>query len=168
VDLLQADRLRPKRKRRPNGYDRKRRAGRARVLDRTFRALPLMVPDQDWSEVLAGAKTEWRRLGQPRAPRVGPVVLYRIHPATEEIDSRPGILEETWTEPLGAISAESLEREGFADLGEFRRYMDARYPSSGYRPLTMARVYRVRLWRPEDTPQIARDVLTYLYGDLVP
>lgn len=130
-----------------------------------------MVPRVDWGAVRAGLKTEWRRYGAPLGGdhyEERPILLYTIHPATEQVDAFPAILVATWREPMGTISPESLEREGFADLGEFRRYIEERYPNGGFRPLAMARVYRVRLWTPDDTPAMAEWALRSLFGELVP
>lgn len=170
-DLEQLDvrRLRPRRRRRKSHHGPSNIA--LAQLQRTIRTQPIMVPRVDWSDVRAGVKTEFRRYGAPQGGErfeERPVLLYTIHPATEQVDAFPAILVATWREPMGAITAESLRREGFADLGEFRRYIEQRYPNGGFRPLAMARTYRVRPWKPTDTAAMAEWALRSLFGDLVP
>lgn len=169
MELLQSERLRP---RRPNR--RKSHSGPSdeatRLLRRTIGSKPLMVPRVDWPDVLAGAKTEFRHYGRLRfigeTPR--PAIIYSIAPATGEVESRLAILEWAWEEPMGALSPESLANEGFDDLGEFRRYIDQRYPKGGFRPLAFTRCYRIRIATAEDRDEMAEWALRSLFGDLVP
>lgn len=122
--------------------------------------------------MLAGVKTEWRRYGVPQTVEASddrPVLIYSIRSTDGEPEIAHAILEASWREPIGAISAESLEREGFpGDLAGFRRYIEGRYPNGGYRPLAYCRVYRVRLWTPQDTAAMGEWALRALFGDGLP
>lgn len=135
----------------------------ARAIRRAkLSALALMVPPVDWPDVLAGVKTEWRLYGPDLKPRETPcpVVLWTRH--LTGMRTRMAVLVEYRHEPLGVIDADGLAREGFADLGEFRRYIEKRYPKGGYRPLAKARVYRVAPW--DDDPKWGRWALEQVYG----
>lgn len=77
------------------------------------------------------------------------------------------VMEETWKEPLGAISAESLEREGHADLAHFRRYWMQR-TRRRFRPNAIVTAYRVRAFTPEDTRRFADALIERLYGAWLP
>lgn len=73
------------------------------------------------------------------------------------------LMTETWQEPLGAISEESLEREGFPDVAHFRRYWMQR-TRRRFRPLQMVRVFRVRRLEQADWMEQAERVMERLYG----
>ena len=72
------------------------------------------------------------------------------------------MLEECWSEPLGAISGESLTREGFDSMADFRAYWRRRYRD--FKPLTTVQVFRLRPWREDDVDELARKLLGELYG----
>lgn len=73
------------------------------------------------------------------------------------------VMEDKWLEPLGAISPESLEAEGFSSLAEFRRYWMQR-EQRRFMPTRMVTVYRVRPWQPSDEADFGRMLLRRLYG----
>lgn len=140
----------------------------ALTLRNTIHAAPVNVWREDWPKVHLGLKSELRFYGRSliKAPR--PIVLYSTHPDTGELSTALAVLEAAWQEPLGAITAESLEREGYPDLDSFRRYIKRRYPQTGFRPLTVVQVYRVRLWRDSDVADQGEWALRQLYGELLP
>jgi hypothetical protein len=95
---------------------------RQRRLSTTF----LRVPYTDWPAVKRGLKAEFRAgSGNNQVPQLWGVhtptlvVAYSID-SQHRHDGRLMVLESMVQEPLGAISAESLEAEGFASLAEFR------------------------------------------------
>lgn len=129
----------------------------------------LRVPSEDWVPVTRGAKSEFRaspravsRLWSVEPPT--PVVAYRVRGgAAGGYDSKLMVLEDKWLEPLGAISQESLEAEGFQTLAEFRRYWMQR-ERRRFMPTRMVTVYKVRLWQPEDEREFAEMIFRRLYG----
>ena len=77
------------------------------------------------------------------------------------------VLEKVWREPLGAISPESLEAEGFESFAAFRRHWvirEKRY----FPPLRMTTAYRVRPWTDADADFMGEQLLEHLYGDFLP
>lgn len=121
----------------------------------------------DWTDVLSGAKREVRTYGhqEPLRALPFPAVLYTMTPATREIRTALGVVTDRWVEPLGAISSESLELEGFPDdLPGFRRYFATRYPKGGFRPLAKVIVTRLRPMTPEDVEQWREEIWDRLYG----
>lgn len=74
------------------------------------------------------------------------------------------VLEETWREPLGAITAESLEREGFPDMAHFRRYWMQR-EKRRFALTRMVQVFRVRPVRAGDEEAMGLALIERLYGD---
>lgn len=131
----------------------------------------LRVPIRDWPAVKRGYKTEFRAgTGKNAVPQLWgvqppvPVVAYAVRDG--EHDARLMVLEELWQEPLGAISPESLRREGFDSLDEFRTYWISR-ERRRFRPLRNVFAYRVRPWHPEDREVFADRTLTHLYGDWI-
>lgn len=129
----------------------------------------LRVPLIDWAAVKTGHKTEFRGAGGRDVTQLWniqcptPVVAYTVYPGPRH-ESLLMVLEETWREPLVAITPESLEREGFADLATFRRYWMTR-TKRRYRPLTNVQVYRIRLWREGDEEALGAGLLRRLYRD---
>lgn len=131
----------------------------------------LRVPSVDWIGITHGLKSEFRaspaavtqalNLDLPTA-----VVAYRQHPQ-RGYDAKLMVLEETWQEPLGAISAESLEREGFSDLAHFRRYWIGR-ERRRFAPTRKVRVFRVRPWKETDREVFADRLFERLYGGFAP
>lgn len=133
----------------------------------------LMVPRVDWADVLAGVKTEFRHYGGTTVERnaaVGwslpePVVLYCPNDLSEDIDTALGTLEAAWTEPMGAISEESLRREGFGEsLTDFRRYIAERYPRAGFRPMARCRCFRVHPLTAEEREAFKDKLWHRMYG----
>lgn len=141
----------------------------------------LRIPRFDWPSVTTGEKTEFRAAGRHAlaASRITfpvPVVGYTVWEHKPKT-SRLLLLEHADTEPLGAISEESLAAEGFGDLEEirassdarhaamteFRRYWKARHPSTGYRPLSKVYVYRVRPLTEDERPEMGLRLLGLLY-----
>jgi hypothetical protein len=135
---------------------------------RCAKTIFLRVPYMEWSQVTAGRKTEFR--ASPRScgqlwdvePPV-PVVAYAIMPGGA-YKREMMILEETWREALGAISDESLKREGQPSKAHFRRYWMIR-EKTAFRPLRTVAVYRVRPWRPQDEQRMGERLFDRLYGE---
>lgn len=132
----------------------------------------LHVPLVDWPAIKAGRKTEFRAVGRHARGHLslvtpGPVVCFawRRH-GRRDPETALMTLEAAWSEPLGAISPESLEREGFESLADFRRYWRDRYfgRQGPFKPLTIVQVYRVRPWAPTDRVDMADALLRHLYG----
>jgi hypothetical protein len=131
----------------------------------------LRVPVDDWPAVKHGSKTEFRATGRAitqlwnvSCPVV--VVAYSVRGSGTH-DSRLMVLEASWKEPLGAISAESLEREGFPSLAHFRRYWMAR-TRAPFKPLSYVQVYQVRAFMPGDDVIFGLKLLRKLYGEHLP
>lgn len=118
-----------------------------------------------------GYKTEFRLNGrngsypvllQIQLPTA--VVGYMSRRATDEHERHLLVLEDSWTEPLGAISPDSLEREGFADFAHFRRYWTGR-TKTRFRPLGRVQVFRVRPFTPDDIAVVGAVLFNRLYGE---
>jgi hypothetical protein len=127
----------------------------------------LRVPTADWTAVRHGIKREFRsesgkvsQLWNVECPV--PVVAYRLD-SHGRYDSALMVLEVVWREPLGAISPESLEAEGFESFAHFRRAWCIREKRL-FRPLHMTTVFRVRPWDAEDNRAMADALLARLYG----
>jgi hypothetical protein len=136
-----------------------------RTVSTTF----LRVPIADWPAVKRGLKTEFRASpGKNTVPQlfevVPPVVVVAYAIRNGRHDGRLMVLEEHWLEPLGAISAESLAREGFASLAEFRAYW-LRREHLRFRPTRQVACYRVRPFELGDVDEFARRTFEHLYGE---
>lgn len=135
---------------------------------RELRTYFLRVPESEWLGVKRGRKSEFRRrvtrVAVPEAPT--PVVAYRVTNGVNH-EARLMVLERTWREPLGAISEESLAREGFRSLAEFRRHWKIR-TKHPFRPLDEVQVYRVRPWEPGDMVTLGTCLIARLYGEHLP
>jgi hypothetical protein len=138
---------------------------------RALQTVFLRVPQADWPAVKRGIKTEFRAANGRGAvsqlwnvPTPIPVIAYTIRRG--EYDARLMILERFWQEPLGAISEESLRREGFANLAEFRTYWMAR-EHRRFRPTRKMFVYQVRPWLRDDVNESAVRLLRHLYGEFL-
>lgn len=92
--------------------------------------------------------------------------MYHV-PRIREPESKLMVLERTWREPLGAISSESLEREGFESIAHFRRYWMGRQKQR-FRPLLEVQVYRVRPFTETDREALGLALLDKLYGEHMP
>lgn len=126
------------------------------------------VHPDDWAAVKHGIKREFRggRGASSTTFNVDPptpVVAY-CRRGPDDYEARLMVLTETWQEPLGAIGAESLEREGFEDVAAFRRYWVLR-ERKRFRPTRMVFVYRVRPWEPADHQELGMALIDRLYGD---
>jgi hypothetical protein len=132
----------------------------------------LRVPTSEWVPITRGAKTEFR--ASPRAVTQAlnlktptPVVAYRVVPGRPKGQTHDAVLmmlEETWQEPLLAISEESLEREGHASVAHFRRYWMSR-TGKRFTPTRMVRVFRVRPWQEGDWQASGELMMKRLYGE---
>lgn len=127
----------------------------------------LRIPTGDWPGVRIGAKTEFRAVGRGvtqlwnvTCPML--VVGYTVRAGAHH--SRLLVLEATWREPLGAISEESLAREGFATMKEFRAYWIAR-TKRRFTPMAQVHVYRVRPATDDDRPTLGLQLLERLYRE---
>lgn len=132
----------------------------------------LRVPSRDWPAVKHGYKSEFRSSpGKNRVPQLFgvptpiPVVAYAIRAGRH--DGQLMVLEELWQEPLGAISPESLRREGFESLAEFRSYWLER-EHRRFAPTRQVFCYRVRAFDDErDRGELADRLLHHLYGEFL-
>lgn len=95
-----------------------------------------------------------------------PVVAYKVSRMGDP-ESDLMILEATWREPLGAISEESLQREGFPSVAHFRRYWMDRQKQR-FKPLLEVQVYRVRPFTTADRESMGLALLDKLYGEHMP
>lgn len=140
----------------PQGRERKR-------VETTY----LRVPFLDWPAVKHGYKTEFRMLNSNRFVRFRklilptPVVGYKSETVYEETML---VLHESWIEPLGAISEESLEHEGFESMAHFRRYWTDR-TKTRFRPLDRVQVFRVALYTPDQREMLGGLIFDRLYGE---
>ena len=142
-------------------------AGPRPFPQRQARTVFLRVPYQEWTLVKSGRKQEFR--ASPRACSqlwdVEPptaVVAYAIFPA-QGYKRQLMVLDELWREPLGAISEESLAREGQPDIAHFRRYWMKREKTK-FKPTRMVTVYRVRPFGEGDVAHMADRLFQRLYG----
>lgn len=143
------------------------------LLRRDTRNTRLHVPRVDWTEIRVGQKREFRNYGSRifnglefPTPAIGYCAKPWWTPAdrTDNIDTCLLTVEESWVEPLGAISPASLEREGFATISDFRRYFAERYPAGGFRPLAKVVVYVVHPTTAEEAEEFGRDLWRKMYG----
>lgn len=128
----------------------------------------LRVPADDWAAVKLGYKREFRAAGH------GYPALFRVQTPTavlayatrdgERYESQLMVLEKTWREPLGAISPESLAREGFESIAHFRRYWIAR-TKRRFKPMAEVQAFVVRRFDPDTDPDaLGRVLFERLYG----
>ncbi len=125
-----------------------------------------MVARVDWVDVMSGAKREIRAYGHQEGNRTMPypAILY-TRTGDGSIMTALAVITDRWVEPLGAISGESLELEGFPDdLAGFRRYFAERYPKGGFRPLAKVLVHRLRPMTDEDVEHWRGEIWDRLYG----
>lgn len=140
---------------------------------RHARTLFVRVPADDWPLVRRGMKKEFRgQLGRQSALWANvacptPVVAYAI--VRGSYDARLMILQSVRQEELGAITPESLQREGFETFEEFRRYWLRRERGgSKFKPTRKVFVYGIRPWHPTDELEMGLGLLKRLYGDFMP
>lgn len=132
----------------------------------------LRVPTREWVDITRGIKTEFRATPNAVTQVLNvepptPVVAYRVvraRGADSSHDSKLMMLEETWQEPLMAISEESLRREGHPDFAHFRRYW-MRRTRRRFTPTRIVRVFRVRPWAEGDWEAGAEMLMNRLYGE---
>lgn len=132
----------------------------------------LRVPQADFGLVRAGRKTEFRVVGgDGQSPQLWAVEF--PSPAVGYMFRRGGgykstllVIQAAWREPLGAISPESLEREGQPDIAHFRRYWMARNHTN-FKPTREVSVFRVRPWTEDDREMMARLLFHRLYGEFL-
>lgn len=134
------------------------------------RTLWIACPSKDWPTVAAGTKTEFRWPGI-RKPALNielptPVLLY-TKAGTRRPPARKGlfVLERAWIEPLGALSPESLEREGFDTVPEFRRYWTGRHHGNRFDRYKIVTAYRVRPWRDGDRAHFEAVIFDRLFQE---
>lgn len=134
---------------------------------RQLSTLFLRIPSGEFRRVISGRKTEFRaspgkasQLQLAETPT--PVVGYTVH-RTRGHDARLLVLERTWQEPLGAISAESLAAEGQPDLAHFRRYWMGR-THRAFTPTRKVVVYAIRPWINGDRETFEYELFERLYG----
>lgn len=136
--------------------------------------LVVRVPPTDWAEVSIGAREMFRCLSSlPNTPEypvipIGtetprPVLIWSKHGG--RVLAVPAVLLEHRMEPLGSITPEDLEAEGFEYLPAFRYRWKKRYPRYGWKPWAQVNVFRVRPWVPSDDAWIGQWLLKQLYGD---
>lgn len=127
----------------------------------------LQIPVADFGPVAAGRKRELRHAGGRLRPEhvtcPQPIVGWTTRGG--EVKRALLVLEECWTEPLGAISPASLEAEGFEDLQSFRRYWRQR--TSKFRPLDTVVCYRLRPFVEDDLSGLWLDIFDRLFGEVV-
>lgn len=147
-------------------------ASEVQALRHKASTLFLRIPLMDWPAITQGLKTELRMAGRgtPHVDRLRPpcpIVGYARGHHSPNLRTAMLVLEEAWSEPLGAISPESLRNEGFDSIREFRRYWRKRHRQTGYRALTRVSVFRLRAWRPDDEEEMGRVLLHRLYGEFI-
>jgi hypothetical protein len=141
----------------------------AKAEPRKFlRTMMLRIYRPDWPAVKAGTKTEFRKPmpGWGAAVHLElptPVYLYSTNMARQP-EGMMAIMEESRIEPLMAITPESLGREGFANIDEFKRYWMLRYDNQRIRPLQKVRVFRVSAF---DRDRAGHLLLDRLFGHLL-
>ena len=139
------------------------------LVRRQLTTLFLRVPRGDWAQVIAGEKTQFRRIGRgPGAtsnveyPR--PIVLHSKPEFRDVLEVRLAVLEDVFKEPLGAITPEGLAAENMPDLKAFRHYWSARHRRSRFKPLTIVNVFCFSLWHDDDRERFGALLLEHLYG----
>lgn len=146
----------------------------ARPTQREATTLRLKVPRMDWPAVVCGEKRQFRlpvRMGPDLRfvdlPR--PVVAYTLSPLIGEMETRLMVVTAFDRGPLGAITQEDIELEGFANLPEFRRYWKHRFHrTGGFKPLMPVNAYTLRPWAADDAESFGRVLLEHLYGEYLP
>lgn len=82
----------------------------------------------------------------------------------DRYESKLMILEAHYREMVGAITPDSIAREGFPDMAHFRRYWMSR-TKRRFRPLQEVSVFRVRPFTAGDREAMADALLDRLYGE---
>lgn len=136
---------------------------------RQARTVFVRVPALDWPMVKRGYKTEFRgSIGKQSAlfatPTPSPCVAYSIIRGSH--DCRLMLLESISREPLGVIGPESLEREGFTSLAEYRRYW-MRREGKKFQPTKEVFVYQLRPLHADEHSEMGAILFNRLYGEFV-
>lgn len=121
----------------------------------------------DWLPLKYGQHTEFRtHLGFPdRVQCPMPVVLWRR--VGSRVETMLWVVESAWSEPLGAISDESLARVACESVAEFRnRWVAAR--NVYFDATKTVNVFRGHLWQDDDRETVAVGLLETLYGPYLP
>lgn len=146
-------------------------AGPRPYTQRQARTIFLRVPYGEFGLVVAGRKPEFR--ASPRActqlwsvEPPAPAVAYAIFPRRGYKHALV-VLEETWREPLGSITPESLERERQPSFAHFRRYWMKR-EKTAFKPTREVSVFRVRPLGAGDEEEMAAMLFERLYGAFRP
>lgn len=129
------------------------------------------MPREDWTRLKTGVKTELRmagrgsltdnHVGEPPVPLLG----FSFGRARAEADYAMFVLEDCWREPLMAMSLESLEREGYATMGEFKDYWRYRFRNRRYDPMATVQVFRLRPMTSDDRQAMGARLLSALYEE---
>ena len=80
-------------------------------------------------------------------------------------EAQAGVLLSHRQEPLGSITPEDLELEGFKYLPAFRFYWKQRYRAKGWRPWDTISVLEVRPMTFDDIPLMGSVLFDHLYGE---
>lgn len=132
-----------------------------------YRTLYAKVPGYMWIDVTRGIRTEYRIGTEAVKTLLGvetptPVVVYKNN--SLGYDSAMMVLEAAWEEPLGAATEESLRRQGFDTMAQFRRNWVVQTRKL-FEPLSMVGCVRVSPWDPDALPQLGEGLIRYLYGE---
>lgn len=74
------------------------------------------------------------------------------------------LLEDSWIEPLRAITQDGIEREGFQTRQQFKVYWGRRHRRGGWRALSNVVVVRVRPLEPGELPEHMDRLFEHFYG----
>lgn len=138
-----------------------------RELRARLTTLILRPHPADWLPLKYGQYSEFRSFrGFPDRLHVPtPIVLWRR--VGTRVETMIWVIEESWREPLGAISEESLARIGCANIREFReRWVSGR--RIYFDATKNINVYRGRPWQDDDREPLAVALLETLYGPFLP
>lgn len=143
------------------------------ALGRTAGNLPIRVPAVDWPAVYVGEKRMFRWYSKGMAalpegePLPRPCLLYAARRSHGEgqWEAIPAVLVACRQEPLGSITPEDVEAEGFKFLPAFKWYWKLRNKRLGWRPFEMVNVYEVQPFTEDDTDWAAQWLVQRLYGE---
>lgn len=130
---------------------------------RAHHRLYVGIPRGDWGPVRQGVQTEFRKRAN-YAPRDVPRPIVGYTTIAGHKHHQMFVLTESWKEPLGAISEESLRRNNCESMREFRRQWPQRNRYRGFPPNLIVVVYRLRLWQPGDERDFSESIFHDLYG----
>jgi hypothetical protein len=130
----------------------------------------LRIPLTDWAAVTQGRKTEIRfgrpMLHPPHTPSAA--IGYAWSRFRAENFTAMLVIEDAWSEVLGSISPESLEREGFDSFVAFRTYWRERVHGHTFLRDQVVTVLRLRPWRDGDRELVATAMFDRMYGVMFP